>query len=137
MKSADQGISQYFWDFTKKIHSGYLTVKKTAGDLVGGKAANSKSAVELRAIIDSYSAVPKPSIIQKIFLGVNSNGNFIGLWRAGDTRTELSMLMNGLTMMVILSVWAAGAYVLQKREERIQLYNLRREVEKEHEYREV
>jgi hypothetical protein len=47
------------------------------------------------------------------------------------------MLINGLSMLAILGVWAVGAYIAQKREESMELRNLKREVLREQEYREV
>lgn len=76
------------------------------------------------------------TLLQKLFFGVNAKGK-LGQWRAGDTRTEVSMLINGLSMLAILGVWAVGAYIAQKREESMELRNLKREVLREQEYREV
>jgi hypothetical protein len=93
---------------------------------------------DLRSILASRTGPGsgKASLLQKIFLGVNAKGK-LGNWRVGDTRTELSMLLNGLSMLAILGVWAAGAYFVQKREEHMDLVNLRKEVLREQEYREV
>lgn len=95
------------------------------------------STQDLRALIEARRApAARTGLLHKIFFGVNASGK-LGTWRAGDTRTDVSMLINGLSMLAILGVWAAGAYIFQKREEYLGLRNLRREVEREQEYREV
>ena len=76
------------------------------------------------------------SILQKIFFGVNAKGSLHN-FKAGDTRTEISMLINGLSMCAIISIWAFIAYLVQKREEYIELDNMRKEVIKEQQHREV
>ena len=105
--------------------------------MVAGKGNKKATPQELRSILDNrFGSGGKMSILQKIFLGVNAMGK-LSNWQAGDTRTEISMLINGLSMCAILGVWAAGAYVLQKREEATELKNMRKEVVREKEYREV
>ena len=93
------------------------------------------SSQELRALLNKRSN-NKPNLLQKIFLGANASGSF-RQWRAGDTRAEITMVLNGLTMLLILTVWGGIAYLFQKREEFTELRNMRREVLREKEYREV
>jgi hypothetical protein len=93
------------------------------------------SAQELRAILDSRSA-SKGGLLHKILFGINAEGR-LSNWRVGDTRTDVSMLINGLSMAAILGVWVGAACLLQRREEHQALKNLRNEVNKEREYREV
>lgn len=113
------------------------TIAATTGAMAAGKGSKKSNSQELRAILNSrFGSGGKMSILQKIFLGVNARGK-LSNWKAGDTRTEISMLINGLSMCAILGVWAAGAYVVQKREEAAELRNMRREVVREKEYREV
>ena len=76
------------------------------------------------------------SLLRKIFLGVNASGA-LRRGRAGDTRTEVSMLITGLSMCAILGVWALGAYVVQKQNEIKEIQNMKKEVLREKEYREV
>jgi hypothetical protein len=74
--------------------------------------------------------------LHKILFGINAEGR-LSNWRVGDTRTDVSMLINGLSMAAILGAWVGAAYLLQRREEHQALRNLRNEVDKEREYREV
>lgn len=94
------------------------------------------SSAELRAILNSRrQGNSKPNLLQKIFLGANARGTF-KQWKAGDTRAELTMILNGLTMGLILFVWGFIAYLFQKKQEFTELRNMRREVIREKEYRE-
>lgn len=109
-------------------------IAATAGAMAIDRKAKPQ---DLRSILDSrFGTGGKMSLLQKIFLGVNAKGK-LSNWKVGDTRTEISMLINGLSMCAILSVWAAGAYIVQRREEAAELRNMRREVLREKEYREV
>ena len=91
---------------------------------------------EINTISASNTKQKFLSILQKIFFGVNAKGSLHN-FKAGDTRTEISMLINGLSMCAIISIWAFIAYLVQKREEYIELDNMRKEVIKEQQYREV
>lgn len=51
-----------------------------------------------------------------------------------DTHPNLSI---GVTMLMILFVWGSIAYLFQKREETMELSNMRKEVLREKQYREV
>jgi len=75
-------------------------------------------------------------ILQKIFLGVNASGTYRNSVRAGDTRSGLTMLINGLTMMIILGVWGSIASGIANNQHKRQIANMRREVIREKEYRE-
>jgi hypothetical protein len=120
------------------VPSKWLTKSSLNSALVSKSAAASvhkASAQELRAILDSRSA-SKRGLLHKILFGINAEGR-LSNWRVGDTRTDVSMLINGLSMAAILGVWVGAAYLLQRREEHQALKNLRNEVNKEREYREV
>jgi hypothetical protein len=120
------------------VPSKWLTKSSLNSALASKSAAASvhkASAQELRAILDSRSA-SKGGLLHKILFGINAEGR-LSNWRVGDTRTDVSMLINGLSMAAILGVWVGAAYLLQRREEHQALKNLRNEVNKEREYREV
>jgi hypothetical protein len=120
------------------VPSKWLTKSSLSSALASKSAAASvhkASAQELRAILDSRSA-SKGGLLHKILFGINAEGR-LSNWRVGDTRTDVSMLINGLSMAAILGVWVGAAYLLQRREEHQALRNLRNEVNREREYREV
>lgn len=77
----------------------------------------------------------KGGILNKVFLGANSRGSFKN-WKAGDTRSDISGILNAVTMICILGVWMAGAYFFQAREEKIAWDRMKKEVGRETEYRE-
>lgn len=75
------------------------------------------------------------SIIQKLLLGANAKGSISG--KAGDTRAELSSIINFLSMFFIMGAWVAMAWVFGKKEEADQMTRLKKEVNKETKYRET
>jgi len=104
-------------------------------------AAVAMSSSELKAMLEARlkkrgtGAIRAPSLIDKLFLGANVKSNFRSL-KAGDTRAEIAMIINGVTMLMILFVWGSIAYLFQKREETMELSNMRKEVLREKQYRE-
>jgi len=101
-------------------------------------AAAPRTSQELRALIrerSGQSPIKGASFLRKLLMGVNAKGA-IRNSKAGDTRAEMTMFLNGASMALILFVWGAVAQFGAKREEARQNSNMRREVMREKEYRE-
>jgi hypothetical protein len=100
----------------------------------------SASKSQLKAMVDERVKLPtkieRNNLVQNLFMGVNAKGLMKNV-QPGDTRSEIAMLLNGLSMCVILGVWFSIAYVFSKSEESSEFQLMRKEVEKEKRYREV
>eukprot|EP01039_Chlorochromonas_danica_P008249 gene8249-9097_t len=110
-------------------------VAAAAAGAATGKAKTSAASAAALATVSKPSTNKWMLLIKRLFLGVNAKNTYRS-WRVGDTRSDVSALINGISMAVILGVWIGVAYVLQKKEQISETSRMKREVIRERQYRE-
>lgn len=90
----------------------------------------------LAAVAQSTTGKKAPTFWKKLIDGANVKGSF-RTWKAGDSRSEFSALLNVASAAIIFTIAGTGAYISQKYREIKQESSAQRELVKVQEYKEV
>eukprot|EP01035_Chromulina_nebulosa_P034317 gene34317-46034_t len=130
-------IALVFASITSFPHYAFAAAAKKKAIAASSTAAAATAAEAAKSSPPFIKIINKMGkIAQKIIYGVNSKAASRMLKKAGDTRAEISGLINAVTMVITLGAWAAVASVLSRREEASELQRMRKEVLREQEYKE-